>query len=433
MKIQATHRLISTTLVAALLGLACADAVRADSRESEAAPVDGGDAAPQPPDQRFAIPELPQSIADMMRLNSRWFTAKFGAVLLVDYSFFRQDAGSLAQVGPQQNQWDARALRPWLSGTLGDDYRVRYLIAAEYGGFSGAQQESWTLTDLEITFPLGGPATRLSMGKIKETFVYEMVGDAANLPQQERVLNPFFVGRSVGVKLSRVIGADQRMTASVGVFNDWLETGDSLADSGTDVTARITGLPWDRNDGTGYLHLGVSGRYAGADNNTLRYRGRPGSNVTDYYVDTGDLSADHAWHLGLESLWTAGPFSVLAEYNRAWVDAPESGNPAFTGYYITGSWLLRGEARPYDRSVGYARRVIPVGRWGAPEFTLRYSHVDLDDAPVLGGKFDMTYLGVNWWANRQLKLGFGWSRTWLRRFRQTGVTDGFLTRLQWIF
>ncbi len=74
-----------------------------------------------------------------------------------------------------------------------------------------------------------------------------------------------------------------------------------------------------------------------------------------------------------------------------------------------------------------------MGRWGAPEFTLRYSHVDLDDAPVLGGKFDMTYLGVNWWANRQLKLGFGWSRTWLRRFRQTGVTDGFLTRLQWIF
>ena len=54
-----------------------------------------------------------------------------------------------------------------------------------------------------------------------------MVGDAANLPHQERVLNPFFISRNIGLKLTQVIGDAQRMTASAGVFNDWWVNGDS--------------------------------------------------------------------------------------------------------------------------------------------------------------------------------------------------------------
>jgi phosphate-selective porin OprO/OprP len=354
-------------------------------------------------------------------------------VVLVDYSVFRQDAGSLTQVGRQSNTWDDRSLRASVQGTIGRNNPITYLIAYEYQGFATDPENLWELTDFAFTFPIGGRATRLTVGKTKETFVYEMVGDAAFLPQQERVLNPFFRARNVGAKLTQVIGDKQRMTASVGVFNDWLATGHSLANSSTDVSARVTGLVWDQRDGTSFLHLGASGRYVGADNQVLRYKGRPESNVTDLYVDTGDLSADHAWHLGLEGLWNDGPFSVLAEYNGAWVDAPASGHPKFSGYYLTGSLVLTGEARPYDRSVGYTRGVVPNRRWGATELVARMSRVDLDDGPVRGGTFDKTYLGINWWATRRSKMGFGWGHTWLKRFGQTGVTDSFLTRLQWIY
>ena len=48
----------------------------------------------------------------------------------------------------------------------------------------------------------------------------------------------------------------------------------------------------------------------------------------------------------------------------------------------------------YDRTVGYARRVMPTGRWGAPEIVARYSNVDLDDDAVHGGNFDRIYIGV---------------------------------------
>lgn len=434
MKTIFTHNKIIVALLGVLAFVSVPRAY-AQSEESEGAPALGEfEAAPlPPPEQAFFIPDVPHSFVERFQMREHWLTLKVGLVTLADYTAFNQDNASLGQVGQQKDQWEARAARLMFRGTIGTDYKIGYLLAGEYKGFETDPEDLWQLTDVAFTLPIGGPATKLTLGKTKETFAYEMVGDAANLPHQERVLTPFFVSRNVGLKLTQVIGDDQRMTASAGVFNDWFVTGDSYADSGTDVSARFTGLVWDKNDGKSFLHLGMSGRYAGADNNTMRYKGRPESNVSDNYVDTGNLPGDHAWHLGLEGLWNEGPFSVLAEYNRAWVDSSASGDPTFSGYYLTGSWILTGETRPYDRTVGYARRVMPKGRWGAPELVARFSHEDLNDGTVQGGKFDKTYLGLNWWATRRWKLGVGWGHTWLDRFGTTGVTDSFQTRIQWIY
>lgn len=409
--------------------------VHAQSEESDMPPVVGEfEPAPLPdPEQSFLMPDVPQSLVEETQLRERWFTLKPGLVLLADYTDFDQDNTSIGQVGKQQDQWEARAARAMFRGTVGTGYKVSYLLAAEYKGFETEPEDLWSLTDLSLAFPLAGPATKLTVGKTKETFGYEMVGDAANLPHSERVLSPFFVSRNVGLKFVQVIGDTQRMTASAGVFNDAWFSGDSLADNGTDVSTRLTGLLWDEREGKSFMHLGVAGRYVGADNDTLRYKGRPESNVADNYVDTGNLTADHAWHLGLEALWNEGPFSVLAEYNRAWVDSSASGDPSFSGYYLTASWVITGETRPYDRTVGYARRIMPKGHWGAPELVARFSHVDLDDGAVQGGSFDKTYLGINWWATRRWKFGIGWGHTWLDRFGTTGNTDSFLTRIQWVY
>lgn len=407
----------------------------AQSEESELPPEPGEfEPAPLPaPERPFLVPDVPEATLALTRIEERWLTLKVGLVLIKDYTAFDQDADSIAQVGTQEDQWETRAARLMLRGTLGRERKVGYLLAGEYKGFETEPEDTWQLTDLSFTFPLEGPATKLVVGKTKQTFDYEMVGDAANLPQQERVLSPFFVSRDVGLKLTRVIGAAQRMTVSAGVFNDWFVDGDSLEDSGTDVTARFTGLARDEDEGKSFLHLGLSTRYVGAEDGVLRYKGRPESNVADNYVDTGDLPADHAWHLGLEALWNEGPLSLLAEYDHAWVEAPSSGDPEFSGSYLTGSWVLTGETRPYDRTVGYARRVMPEGSWGAPELVARLSREDLDDGAVQGGSFDKTYLGINWWATRRWKLGLGWGHTLLDRFDATGTTDSLQLRLQWVY
>jgi phosphate-selective porin OprO/OprP len=418
-----------------LFALAVPRLAMGQAEESEMAPVRGDytPAAYPEPDQPFAIPDVSEKTVEETQVRDRWFTMKLGLVMLVDYTAFDQDTDSLNQVGEQEDEFEVRSARVILRGKVGDDHAIGYKVSAEYKGFDTEPGDEWSLTDLSLSFKPWGPATEVLIGKTKETFGYELVGDAANLPQQERVLNPFYVSRSTGVKITSVLGEKQHMTVSAGVFNaDWLNRG-STSERGTDFSARVTGLLWDDVPANRFLHLGLTIRRRGADDDMLRYSGRPASNVSDNYVDTGEFAADHAWHLGFEALWNRGPYSLLVEHNQAWTDAPESGDPHFTGYYLTASWVVTGETRMYDRTVGYARRVMPTGRWGAPEIVARYSNVDLDDDAIHGGKFDQVYLGVNWWATRRWKVGAGWGRTWLDRFNTTGVTDSFLTRIQWVF
>ena len=85
-------------------------------------------------------------------------------------------------------------------------------------------------------------------------------------------------------------------------------------------------------------------------------------------------------NFGIEGLVNRGPWSVLAEYVRSEVNSPATGDPGFNGWYVTGSWVVTGDYRPYDRKAGYARRVLPLGEWGAIELVVRIGRVDLDDA-----------------------------------------------------
>jgi len=244
-------------------------------------------------------------------------------------------------------------------------------------------------------------------------------------------LNPFVRSRDIGVQQSKAIFR-QRATWAVGWFNDWLISGDSASAAGNDFAARLTVLPIWSGDGTHYLHLGTSVRYVGGDDHKLRFRGTPASHVADYYVDTGTMAADHAWNTGLEILWNAGGYSLLGEYVTSSVNSASSDNPRFEGYYVTGSWVLTGEHRPYDRKTGYARRVLPQGHWGALELFGRFGQIDLNDRSVSGGVVDGWWAGVNWWATRRWRLSVTYGDINLIRDGMDGNTRTLLSRVQWI-
>jgi phosphate-selective porin OprO/OprP len=149
------------------------------------------------------IPDVPPQISQQLNIDRHWLTLTPGLVLIGDYNAFGQDAASISQVGKQRDQFDDRAVRFMARGKIGGAYKFGYLVAAEYKGFDTDPEQLWNLTDLAVTAPIGGPETTVSVGKLKETFAYEMVGDAANLPAQERVLSPFFVSRNAGIRLNR--------------------------------------------------------------------------------------------------------------------------------------------------------------------------------------------------------------------------------------
>src|SRR5262249_51094898 len=161
-------------------------------------------------------------------------------VTIVDYNAFVQDDKSQAQVGEQDSQWDLRTMRLMARGRLKFSHPVDYFVSVEVKGQDHVQTGASSIgfTDLEFSTSLG-PLGRLNVGKIKEPFVYEMVGDAANLPQQERALTPFFASRGIGLRLTKPFAKDT-MTWSVGWFNDWWIADQSFKNSGNDLTARLT-------------------------------------------------------------------------------------------------------------------------------------------------------------------------------------------------
>ena len=373
---------------------------------------------------------------DWSKYDGSAFSTRLSLVPILDYNGFSQDDDSIAQVGKQKDQWDLRTFRIMLRGQL--KFRalpVDYFVSLEVKGkdhVTGAEDSKIGWTDLYLSVKVPKVGT-VFFGKIKEPWVYEMVGDAANLQQEERVLNPFFVSRDIGVRVQNTFAPDDRMSWAAGWFNDWWVTDESFRQSGNIFAGRLTGLPYWKGDGAHYVHLALSARYAGPDSDTMRFRGRPESNVSSYYVDTGDFPASHASALGLEGLWGNGPFFVTSEYVHTAVESVQSGNPGFQGGYITVSYVLTGEHRAYDRSVAYARRVMPTRRTGAWEIFTRYSHVDLDDRSIHGGIYDRTTFGLTWWATRHWRLGIDYGITDLSRMGTHGFTQSVHPRLQWVY
>ena len=90
-----------------------------------------------------------------------------------------------------------------------------YVLSYEYKGFDQTSTDDWNVTGARISKEVGPRFGTLTVGRMKEPCAYEMVGDAANLPQHERFLSPFFRSRNVGAQLSNAV-LDQRATWAVG-------------------------------------------------------------------------------------------------------------------------------------------------------------------------------------------------------------------------
>ncbi len=145
----------------------------AQSIESDPAPPNGQFNATisEEPSTQYLIPDVPPQL----NVDRHWLSLTPSLALIVDYNAFSQDAASLSQVGKQIDQFDDHAVRFMAREKVGGAYKLGYLVAAENIGFDSDPEQLWNLTDLAVTVPIGGPETTVSVGKLKETFAYEMV------------------------------------------------------------------------------------------------------------------------------------------------------------------------------------------------------------------------------------------------------------------
>jgi phosphate-selective porin len=375
----------------------------------------------------YLLPDLP---SEKLVLDGERVWVRPVIALLGDYTSFDQNESSVAQVGRQDDTTDLRAARFGVLVRPQGGGRWEAYFATDYQEERTREDDTFQLYDLR--FRIRFDRVNLDLGKQKQPFSAELLGLSLLNPQQERILSPFFVTRSIGALASGQFAGD-RMTWAAGWYNDWLESGATFSDNASDYVGRVTGLVSASPDNLDYFHLGLALRRVGPDAGMVRLSGRPESNVTDKYVDTGEFDADYTGQIGLEALLNRGPFTLMAEHVEARAHAPASGDPHFTGSYLLFSWMVTGESRPYNRTTGFAGGITPTGRSGAIEIVARYSHIDLTDGPIDGGVLRKSHFGVNWWASQQWKLGLSYGDADLARAALDGNTKMLLFRSQWAY
>ncbi len=205
------------------------------------------------------------------------------------------------------------------------------------------------------------------------------------------------------------------------LYAAYFSGGDLNGDNdGHGPAARAVWNPISRQPGAGsaelsnVIHLGVAFERETRDSTTdgkgvvtppqARFRARPEANLlATRLVDTGALNnPGNIDRTGFEAAWIHGPLLVQGEYLT--FSAEPRGKPDFegNGFYVSGSWVLTGESRPYSK--GAIGNVRPSHSWGAFEIAARYSEVDLNDGPVFGGKEHDYTIGANWYLGTHYKF-----------------------------
>ena len=248
--------------------------------------------------------------------------------------------------------------------------------------------------------------------------------------------NTFSPGRSPGFMLRKNLKDDkkvERFTWAAGVFRP--DGGDNgVGNKGTGgyaVTARITGLPWYDDGNLVHLGLAASERSlaAGATTDdasappTQTFSSNPEAHLMSTMISTGAIQADGDLRIGSETAFIYGPFSFQGEYFWDKVNVANTtaiSDPTFTGYYAQVAYTLTGERRGWKGADAFFGTITPNknafvnGGMGSWEVALRYSNLDLSDGSlttgVQGGTMNIVTLGLNWYANPNMRVMWDLSR-----------------------
>jgi len=141
------------------------------------------------------------------------------------------------------------------------------------------------------------------------------------------------------------------------------------------------------------------------------------------FINTGNIDAHSAATLGVEFAAQKQNFLLQSEYEHFTVDRSDGfSSPDFNGYYVSGTWILTGEARAYNSQTAAFDAPIVAhpfsyanGGWGAVELGLRYSDMDLNyhagaagklqtGDSIRGGDEQNFTAGLNWYPNQVVRF-----------------------------
>lgn len=375
------------------------------------------------------------------QFQNKFFTLNIGVAALLDYNILSQDDNNIQQVGKVDPEVEFRAERIILSGSLlFFKYPWRYMISANYNGLDAAQgTKTFGFIDYNFEIPFGKTGGWLTVGKQKEGVGLEYISPGTQGMFTERGSGaPMFVRqRNLGIRYSNSV-LDQRLAYTLGFFNNWLESGKSFSDNGSQFVTRISGLPHYTSD-RDLMHLGAAIRYTKSSGGKLGYKAKPEVNTAPSFINTESFDASNANTLMLEWIGVRGPVMIIGEYMNTFVSSSSKDNPSFNYYQIGGSWFITGENRKYNRMNGNPGKLIPKKNFnftknsgpGAIEVGLRYTHSDLTDKSISGGKFGRITGALSWFPSVHFRFEVNYGHGKLDRDKLNGSADFWQFRAQY--
>ncbi len=318
------------------------------------------------------------------------FSFQAGGRIHADYAHYNNDISKMG------NGAALRRARVYFKGKVSKNWRYKAEIDFAESGKVGPRGV-WLGYN-------GWKPISLKLGNFQESFSLEEMNSSNAITFMERSLaNTFSPSYRLGFGAS---GHGDFWGVSTGIFADTLSTS-KVSDNGNGwaVASRASLAPLLFENKL--LHLGVSSEYRQTGTrNRIRLRARPESGVTkSYLVNTNYINnVDHTWLIGTELAAVYGPLSLQGEYIHNKVFRTVGTNLDFYGAYVQGSWILTGESRPYNAKQGVFTKLTPLHNYGAWEFALRYSTLNLDNNDITGGKEDNFTLGLNWYANYNVRF-----------------------------
>jgi len=353
---------------------------------------------------------------DGLRLRTRKlrFRAKIGGQAQNDSARFHADGSQPVELDGGV-EW--RRARLYMSGSFGRIWSFKF-----QWDFAGGRGPNLADAWLGLDFKLWRRQLRLRSGRFSSTFGLENESSSNDSLFMEQGLTSAFVPpQETGVLVHSE--SDRRrwdfsFSSSAGEL-------DCIICSVVGVTGRYgTSFTFGREDRR--LHLGVDASRRWPDK-AVDLAARPESHLAPVFVATGPIPADAVTTGLAEGAYLDGPFSIQSEYAIARLSRAEGAPPLFHAFYVAAAWSLTGESRPYHTTAGTIGRLQPrrpvgePGGIGAIELALRYSHIDLEDREITGGKLSDASLAVNWYPSRPTRASFnviradraGWAPVWI--------------------
>lgn len=321
-------------------------------------------------------------------------TVRVGGRIMLDAAAFAEDEAR------HNDGTEIRRARLFASGELSEAWKYKLQYDFTSTGISGLQDAYLDYTSLDLF--------NIRLGHFKEPFSLQNMTSSKYITFMERGMPHVFAeGRNIGLQLHR--GGDN-WNLYGGVFGDGRDGAGSDNDEGAGFAGRVTWLPL-RYDGN-LVHLGASVSHrASGSTDTLRFRERPESHVTDTrLVDTGTFDAESFTRVVAETAWVHEMFNLQGEYYHTSVERELSSSPDldFDGFYVEAGWFITGESMNYKKGGNFSRikpgTIVGQGGYGAWQLAARYSNLDLTDGDVDGGEIDAFTLGLNWFATEYLRF-----------------------------